>query len=156
MYKITWTFPKVFYAVWGALISFTQGIHSAMLGLLICIAVDTLTGFMAAPYRKDKDGKPQIRSSLGLKRLVPKIITYFTAAIVMHICEFLVLPTYLQGTLELSRMAFTIFSGIEIYSILENLYDITHLRALRILTMNFGKKMEDSGIELRGKKGGNK
>ena len=74
----------------------------------------------------------------------------------MHIGEYMVLPTYLRGTMELSRMAFTVFSGIEIYSILENLYDITHLRALRILTMNFGKKMGDSGIELRGKKGGNK
>lgn len=156
MYKITWTFPKVFYAVSGAIISFTQDIHSAMLGLLICIAIDTITGFIAAPHRPDKDGKPQIRSSLGLKRLVPKIITYFTAAIVMHICEYLVLPTYLQGTLELSRMAFTIFSGIEIYSTLENLYDITHLRALRILTMNFKQKMDESGISLGGRKGGNK
>ena len=153
MYKITWTFPKVFYAVSGAVISFTQDIHSAMLGLLICIAVDTITGFIAAPHRPDKDGKPQIRSSLGLKRLVPKIITYFTAAIVMHICEYLILPTYLQGTLELSRMAFTVFSFIEIYSIIENLRDITHLRALDILTFNFRKQLEEkTGIELRGKR----
>ena len=152
MYKITWTAPKIFYAVWGAIVSFTQDIHSAMLGLLICIAVDTATGFIAAPYRKDENGKPQIRSSLGLKRLVPKVITYFTAAIVMHICEFLVLPTYLQGTLELSRMAFTIFSAIEIYSILENLRDITHLRALDILTFNFQKQIEEkTGIHIRGK-----
>ena len=148
MYKITWTQPKIFYAVWGAIISFTQDIHSAMLGLLICIAVDTITGFIAAPHRPDKDGNPQIRSSLGLKRLVPKIITYFTAAIVLHICEYLILPTYLQGTLELARMAFTVFSAIEIYSIIENLRDITHLRALDILTMNFKKQLEEkTGIK---------
>lgn len=157
MYKITWTFPKAFYAVWGAVISFTQDIHSAMLGLLICIAVDTITGFIAAPHRLDEHGKPQIRSSLGLKRLVPKVITYFTAAIVMHICEYLILPTYLQGTLELSRMAFTVFSAIEIYSIIENLRDITHLRALDILTFNFRKQLEEkTGIELRGKRIGKK
>ena len=146
MYKITWTQPKIFYAVWGAIISFTQDIHSAMLGLLICIAVDTITGFIAAPHRPDKDGNPQIRSSLGLKRLVPKIITYFTAAIVLHICEYLILPTYLQGTLELARMAFTVFSAIEIYSIIENLRDITHLRALDILTMNFKKQLEEKTV----------
>lgn len=157
MYKITWTFPKVFYAVWGAIVSFTQDIHSAMLGLLICIAVDTITGFIAAPHRPDKDGKPQIRSSLGLKRLVPKIITYFTAAIIMHIGEYMVLPTYLRGTMELARMAFTVFSAIEIYSIIENLRDITHLRALDILTFNFRKQLEEkTGIELRGKRIGTK
>ena len=149
MYKITWTFPKIFYAVWGAVVSFTQDIHSAMLGLLICIAIDTITGFIAAPHRKDSNGKPQMRTSLGLKRLVPKIITYFTAAIIMHIGEYMVLPTYLRGTMELARMAFTIFSAIEIYSILENLYDITHLRALRILTMNFHNRLhEKTGIEV--------
>ena len=152
MYKITWTFPKVFYAIWGAIVSFTQDIHSAMLGLLMCIMIDTLTGFLAAPHRKDVNGNPQLRDSLHLKRLVPKIITYFTAAIVMHICEYLVLPTYLQGTLELSRMAFTVFSWIEVYSILENLRDITHLRAFDILTMNFKKKMEEkTGLKV-GKK----
>lgn len=156
MYRITWTFPKVFYAIWGAIISFTQNIHSAMLGLLICIAIDTVTGFIAAPHRKDENGKPQLRDSLHLKKLVPKVITYFTAAIVMHICEFLVLPTYLQGTLELARMAFTVFSAIEIYSIIENLRDITHLRALDILTMNFQKQIEEkTGITTR-KKDGNK
>ena len=152
MYKIAWTPPKVFYSVTGAVLSFTQDIHSAMLGLLICVAIDTATGFIAAPYRKNEKGEPQIRSSLGLKKVVPKIITYFTAAIVMHICEFLVLPTYLQGTLELSRMAFTVFSAIEIYSILENLRDITKLRALDILTFNFQKQLEEkTGIHTRGK-----
>lgn len=151
MYKIVWTPPKVLYSFAGAIISFTQDIHSAMLGLLICIAIDTITGFIAAPHRPDKDGNPQIRSSLGLKRLVPKIITYFTAAIVMHIGEYMVLPTYLRGTLELSRMAFTVFSAIEIYSIIENLRDITHLRALDILTMNFKKRLEEkTGIDTGG------
>lgn len=138
MYKITWTSSKAIYAVWGAIFSFTQNIHTAMIGLLLCIVIDTLTGFIAAPYRG------QLRESAKLSRVVLKIITYFVAAITLHVAEMMVLPTYVAGTLELSRMAFTVFCALEIYSILENLRDITKLRAFDILTMNFKKKVEES------------
>lgn len=138
MYKVTWTSSKVIYAVWGAIFSFTQNIHTAMIGLLLCIVIDTLTGFIAAPYRG------QLRESAKLSRVVMKIITYFVAAITLHVAEMMVLPTYVAGTLELSRMAFTVFCALEIYSILENLRDITKLRAFDILTMNFKKKVEES------------
>lgn len=138
MYKITWSSSKAIYAVWGAIFSFTQNIHTAMIGLLLCIVIDTLTGFIAAPYRG------QVRESAKLSRVVLKIITYFVAAITLHVAEMMVLPTYVAGTLELSRMAFTVFCALEIYSILENLRDITKLRAFDILTMNFKKKVEES------------
>lgn len=151
MYKVTWTSSKALYAVWGAIFSFTQDIHSAMIGLLLCIIIDTLTGFIAAPYRN------QIRESSKLSRVVLKVITYFAAAITLHIAEMMVLPTYIAGTLELSRMAFTVFCALEIYSIIENLRDITGLKAFDILTLNFRKKLEEStGIETRGRRGGNK
>jgi len=44
---------------------------------------------------------------------------------------------------------------LEIYSIFENLRDITKLRAFDILTMNFKKKIEESvGIKIpKGRKG---
>jgi hypothetical protein len=46
-------------------------------------------------------------------------------------------------------MAFTVFCALEIYSIIENLRDITGLKAFDILTMNFKKKVEEStGIEI--------
>lgn len=138
MYRVTWTLNKGIYAVGGAIYSFTQDIHSAMIGLLLCIAIDTITGFIAAPYRG------QLRESAKLSRVVMKIITYFAAAILLHIAENMVLPTYVAGTLELSRMAFTIFSALEIYSTFENMYSITGLKAFRILTMNFKKKVEES------------
>ena len=138
MYKITWSSSKAIYAVWGAIFSFTQNIHTAMIGLLLCIVIDTLTGFIAAPYRG------QLRESSKLSRVVLKIITYFVAAITLHVAEMMVLPTYVAGTLELSRMAFSVFCALEIYSILENLRDITKLRAFDILTMNFKKKVEES------------
>lgn len=138
MYKVTWTSSKAFYAVWGAIFSFTQNIHSAMIGLLICMCIDTVTGFIAAPYRG------QMRESAKLSRLVTKIITYFASAIMLHIAEMMVLPTYFAGTLELSRMAFTVFCALEIYSTCENLYAITGLRAFQVLTLNFKKKVEES------------
>lgn len=143
MYKVSWSANKAFYAVGGAIYSFTQDIHTAMLGLLLCIGIDTLTGFIAAPYRG------QIRESAKLSRVVLKIITYFAAAITLHVAEMMVLPTYIAGTLELARMAFTVFCALEIYSTCENLRDITGLRAFDILTLNFKKKIEESvGIEV--------
>lgn len=143
MYKVTWSSSKAIYAVWGAIFSFTQNIHSAMIGLLLCIAIDTITGFIAAPYRNQR------RESAKLSRVVTKIITYFISAITLHVAEMMVLPTYVAGTLELSRMAFTVFCALEIYSIIENLRDITGLKAFDILTMNFKKKVEEStGIEI--------
>ena len=72
MYKVTWTLNKGIYAVGGAVYIFTQDIHSAMIGLLICIGIDTITGFISAPYRG------QIRESAKLSRVVMKIITYFS------------------------------------------------------------------------------
>lgn len=149
MYKVTWSSSKAIYAVWGAIFSFTQNIHSAMIGLLLCITIDTITGFIAAPYRG------QLRESAKLSRVVMKIITYFVAAITLHVAEMMVLPTYIAGTLELSRMAFTVFCALEIYSIIENLRDITGLKAFDILTMNFKKKVEEStGLEIPKQKRG--
>ena len=143
MYKVSWTSSKVLYAVGGAIVSFTQDIHSAMIGLLLCMMIDTITGFWAAPYRG------QIRESAKLSRIVLKIITYFAAAIMLHIAEMMILPTYLAGTLELSRLAFTVFCALEIFSTFENLRDITGLRAFDILTLNFKKKIEEAtGLEI--------
>lgn len=138
MYKVSWTSSKVLYAVGGAIVSFTQDIHSAMIGLLLCMIIDTITGVWAAPYRG------QIRESAKLSRVVLKIITYFAAAIMLHIAEMMILPTYLAGTLELSRLAFTVFCALEIFSTFENLRDITGLRAFDVLTLNFKKKIEES------------
>lgn len=143
MYKTTWSLNKGLYAMGGAIFSFTQMIHSAMIGLVVCIAIDTVTGFIAAPYRGQR------RESAKLSKLVMKIITYFTAAISLHVAEMMVLPTYVAGTLELARMAFTVFCALEIYSTCENLRDITGLKAFDIITLNFKHKVEDSiGIEL--------
>lgn len=144
MYRIQWTHSNVIYASFGALVSFTQDINTAMLGLIFCIGVDTLTGFIAAPYRG------QVRKSAKLKAVVSKIITYTTAIISLHILEKLIFPDY--GTamsLQLARCACTMFGGLEIYSTLENLYDITGLKAFKFATQFTLKKVEEKiGVSL--------
>lgn len=143
MYRVTWSASKALYSVLGAFFSFTHDINSAMIGLLICMAIDTVTGFVAAPYRGQR------RESAKLSKLVLKTITYFTAAISLHVTEMMVLPTYIAGTLELARMGFTVFCALEIYSICENMRDITGLKAFDVLTLNFKKKVEETtGIEV--------
>lgn len=144
MYRVKWTLNNGIYAAWGALVSFTQDIQSAMFGLIFCVLIDTLTGFIAAPYRG------QIRKSAKLKAVVNKIITYSTAIISLHILEKLIFPDY--GTamaLQLARCACTMFGGLEIYSTLENLYDITGLKAFKFATQFTLKKVEEKiGVNL--------
>lgn len=143
MYKITLTLPKVIYGVSSAVISLTSDIQTAMLGLLICMTVDTITGLIAAPYRGQR------RNSSDLRKVVPKLITYLSAGLLAHICEMMVFPSWASGSLEIGRVVFSFFAGIEIMSCFENLKDITGFRAFDILTLNFKKKIEDKiGIEL--------
>lgn len=143
MYKITWTVPKIVYGVGGAIASLTYGIQSAIVGLLVCIAADTITGFVAAPYRNKR------RNSTDLRKVVPKMISYLAAGLLAHICEMLIFPSWASGSVEFGRIVFSFFSGIEIMSCFENLKDITGFRAFDILTLNFKKKLEDNiGIEL--------
>lgn len=137
MYKIHWTFNNIVYASWGALVAFTQDIVSAMMGLIFCVGIDTLTGFIAAPYRG------QVRKSAKLKAVVGKIITYSIAIISLHVLEKAIFPDY--GTalgLQLAKCGCTIFAALEIYSTLENLYDITGLKAFKYLTQFTLKKVQ--------------
>lgn len=150
MYKINLTFPKVVYGVSGAVVSLTSSIQSAMLGLLICMAADTITGLIAAPYRQQR------RNSASLRKVVPKMITYLSAGLLAHICEMMVFPSWASGSLEIGRIVFSFFAGIEIMSCFENLKDITGFRAFDILTLNFKKQIEEKiGIELPKNKGKN-
>jgi len=143
MYKINLTFPKLIYGVSGAVVSLTSGIQTAMLGLLICITADTITGLIAAPYRNKR------RNSTDLRKVGPKMITYLSAGLLAHICEMLVFPSWASGSLEIGRVVFSFFSGIEIMSCFENLKDITGFRAFDVLTLNFKKQFSDKvGIEL--------
>lgn len=146
MYKIRWNFTNSLYASWGAMLSFFQDINTAMFGLIICIGIDTATGFWAAPYRG------QIRKSAKLKAVVSKIITYSAAIISLHILEKMIFPDY--GTalgLQLARCSCTIFAALEIYSTLENLYDITGLRVFKIITQfTLDKVKEKVGTDLSG------
>lgn len=137
MYKVTWTLPKVVYGVGGAIASLTYGIQSAMVGLMVCIAADTITGLIAAPYRNQR------RNSTDLRKVVPKMITYLSAGLLAHICEVLIFPSWASGSVEFGRLVFSFFAGIEVMSCFENLKDITGNRAFDILTLNFQKQLEE-------------
>ena len=142
MYKITWTSQKIVYAVIGAFLSFTADVHNAMVGLLICVLADTVTGFWAASYRG------QIRESAKLGNFVKKIISYFGAGLLVLVGEKMVFPSYATG-MELTRLVFMSCALLEIYSVTENLYDITGLRIFRIITQFSLKKIgEKVGLDL--------
>lgn len=144
MYKIAWTSQKVVYAVWGALVSFTQEVHTAMLGLLICIIADTITGFWAASHRGER------RTSAKLSNVVRKILTYFSSALILLVVEKMVFPTYVGSGMELARMAFGAFAMIEAYSFIENLRDITGFRVFEVITQFSFKKIEEkTGLDAK-------
>lgn len=149
MYRVAWTGQKGLWAVFGAIISFTQEVHNAMLGLLICVIADTVTGFIAAPHRG------QIRNSAKLSNVVRKILTYFACALLLLVVEKLVFPTYISDGMQLARMAFGAFALIEVYSVAENLRDITGLRIFDVITQFSLKKFkEKTGMDIKPKKRG--
>lgn len=127
---------KLPYMVVVGMLGFFTDIKTAIVGLLILIAIDTITGFFAA--------KPEERNAVKLRKVVKKIISYLTAIIVMHVIEKLILPSYgEQFHLEMARLVSTVISGIEVYSILENLYRLTGLRVFKILTQFTTKKIKE-------------
>lgn len=143
MYRIQWTGQKVFYAVGGMVWGFTQEIHHAVLGLFILLCIDTVTGFVAAPYRGQK------RTSRGLSRFIQKMITYVIAVLAAFVAEKLTFPSYAQGV-ELAFWVALAIDGVELLSIFENLYDITGLRVFQFLTqLSFKKISEKIGMEIQ-------
>ena len=152
MYKISWTSSKFLYAFWGALVSFFTDINTALVGLLICLLMDTVTGFWAAPYRGQK------RHSHCLSRFVTKLITYLMAVILMHVLEMLVFPDYaVMMKIQLARVICTAICLLEIYSTLENLYDITGLEVFKYITQLSSKKVKEAvGVEINKEKNNDK
>ena len=142
MYHVHWTAQKVFYAIGGLIWGFTQEIHNAVLGLFILLCIDTITGFIAAPYRGQK------RTSRKLSRFVQKIITYLIAVLSAFVAEKLTFPSYAHGV-ELAYWVALAIDGVELLSIFENLYDITGLKVFHFLTqLSFKKISEKIGMEV--------
>jgi phage-related holin len=143
LYLINWNTTKILYAAGAVIWGFTQEIHGAVLGLFILLCIDTVTGFIAAPYRGQK------RTSRGLSRFVQKIITYCVAMMATLVVEKLTFPSYVQGV-ELAYWVALAINGVELVSIFENLYDITKLRVFQILSQLSFKKISDKiGMEIK-------
>lgn len=143
MYRIHWTGTKIIYAAGGLFWGFTQEIHHAVLGLFVLLCIDTVTGFIAAPYRGQK------RTSRKLSRFVQKIITYTIAVFSAFVAEKMTFPSYAQGV-ELAYWVALAIDGVELLSIFENLYDITGLKVFSVLTqLSFKKISEKIGMEVK-------
>ncbi|MBO5704935.1 MAG: phage holin family protein [Alphaproteobacteria bacterium] len=143
MYRIHWTGTKMIYAAGGLFWGFTQEIHHAVLGLFVLLCIDTVTGFIAAPYRGQK------RTSRKLSRFVQKIITYTIAVFSAFVAEKMTFPSYAQGV-ELAYWVALAIDGVELLSIFENLYDITGLKVFSVLTqLSFKKISEKIGMEVK-------
>lgn len=143
MYRIHWTGTKIIYAAGGLFWGFTQEIHHAVLGLFVLLCIDTVTGFVAAPYRGQK------RTSRKLSRFVQKIITYTIAVFSAFVAEKMTFPSYAQGV-ELAYWVALAIDGVELLSIFENLYDITGLKVFSVLTqLSFKKISEKIGMEVK-------
>lgn len=131
------------YAAGGLFWGFTQEIHHAVLGLFVLLCIDTVTGFIAAPYRGQK------RTSRKLSRFVQKIITYTIAVFSAFVAEKMTFPSYAQGV-ELAYWVALAIDGVELLSIFENLYDITGLKVFSVLTqLSFKKISEKIGMEVK-------
>jgi len=123
---------------------FITDIVSAIYGVLFFVALDTVTGFLAAPKRG------QTRNSRALSEVIRKLTSYFIAVISLHVLEVSIMPNYGQEMyLQLAKLGCTIICGLEIYSIFENLHTLTGLRVFRILTQFSIKKIEEkTGVNI--------
>ena len=127
---------KAIYMMWAGVLGFFANIKLALFGLFILVLIDTATGILAAPAKE--------RESKKLKAIVQKLITYMTIPILAHLMETTIFPTYgIALNLQLAKLMATVIAGVEIYSILENMYKLTGLRVFQILTKLTTKKIED-------------
>lgn len=127
---------KAIYMMWAGLLGFFANIKLALFGLFILVIIDTITGILAAPANQ--------RESKKLKAIVQKLITYMTIPILAHVIEMTIFPSYgIALNLQLAKLMATVIGGVEIYSILENMYRLTGLRVFQILTKLTTKKIEE-------------
>jgi phage-related holin len=91
------------------LVAFLAPIHYAFLIVILFVAVDTITGVMAA-------GKENVKNITSKKMfsLVPKIIFYFLLIITAHACS------YIDEQIPFVKLAMFGIGTIEIRSIDEN------------------------------------
>ena len=139
MYKILdlnklWTYSL------AAIIGFLDPIGVLFLWLIIFILVDLVTGVYASLAEGNHI------TSNKLQRTVTKFVMYATAVFLLHGIDVYMLPF---AELYLARIGSSIICGIELYSIFENMYRITHNEVFKVLTQFTMKKIEKhTGVEI--------
>lgn len=106
-----------------ALIAFLMPVKMAMAAVIGLVALDLISGLLAAPHRKQKV------TSEGLKRTIVKLFVY---EIVIALA--LVTETYLtQDLIPLVKLSTSYIGITELKSILENIEDITGVPVLKTI-----------------------
>jgi len=108
-------------------------IQSQLVTTVVLIAVDLVTGIMAARKR----GEPI--SSSALRRTISKIFVYETAVMISYVTEHYMVP----DLLPLVKMASTMIAVVELRSIYENLNSISGEQLLKTLIDKVGSSNQD-------------
>ncbi len=111
-----------------SLIAIFSPIQSALITVVVLIAIDMLTGILAAR----KKGEPV--TSAGLRRTISKIFIYEVAVMIAFITEKYLAP----DLLPIVKMASTMVAVVELKSVYENLNVLSGNELLRTLIDKIG------------------
>lgn len=133
-------YEKITTAILTALGGFFLPLYSLMFGMFVMVNADMVTGMLAARQRGE------VLSSAKMKRTVIKMIVYACAIILFHVLDATILSA---KDLYLAQGATGIIAGVELFSVLENMYSITGNQVFYLLTQWAKKKVtETTGADL--------
>lgn len=128
------------YALWSTILAFLVPIGWWLGACAFMVVADFITGLWAARVKKE------MWTSNKMRRSISKCGAYMFVIICACVFEH-TLPAFLGDT-EFATVITACITGVEFYSVLENLYKSTGNKAFYILTQFTQKRMEDlTGID---------
>ena len=132
----------VVYYMFGSIIAFIAPIAVLMLWVLIFMFIDFVTGIWASIK------KGYVIRSRKLRRSITKGVFYLLFVLLLQGMDEYVLTF---SDLNLANIGGSIICSIELYSILENMYNITKAKTFKILTRWIVLKIEqETKIDMGG------
>lgn len=133
---------NIIFALWSAGLSFFAPIGWWLVACAFMVGADFVTGLWAARI------KGELWTSNKMRKSLTKCGSYLFLIICARIFEG-VLPSYVEQA-EIARIFTAFIVGVELFSIMENLYAVTGNRVFYILTQFTSKKLKDiSGEEYK-------
>lgn len=129
---------KLWSYVGGSIISFLAPITTLIGWIIVFSIVDFITGVSArvTEWNRMSDAQKatekQCLSSNKFRESIIKGVLYITFILLLHGLDKHILCSSLE--LSFARVGTMIVCGVELYSILENMYRITRARVFRVLT----------------------